>query len=85
MDKELVKNEILKELNAALKNTIFKGIIKRCTVLILIIDFESRKVSFEFKKNDFTIYKKAFVLDSKYKGSNCSIYEFSKDEILNCI
>lgn len=83
MKKEDVKSEILKECKGALSNPIFKGIIKRCSQMIFTVDFDGRKLTFEFKKLDFTLYKKSFKLDEKYKGSGTNIYEFSKDEILN--
>lgn len=85
MEKKDVKNELLKEFKESLNNPIFKAIIKRCSVLIFTIDFDQKKIFFEFKKFEITLFKKSFKLAEKYKGFGVNIYEFSKDEILNDI
>ena len=83
MEKNNVKNELLKEFKDSLKNPIFKAIIKRCSVLIFTIDFDNKQITFEFKKFEITLFKKSFKLPDKYNGFGVNIYEFTKDEILN--
>jgi hypothetical protein len=85
LETEIVKQSLIDELKETVKkSSLLKAVLKRATNMVFIVDYDSKKVTFDIQAGNITLFKKSYSAEHKIKRDikGTDIYNFDRNDLM---